>query len=373
MTAPVSVCLALALLPLAAGASANTGLDAARGDTAAVTGSVLAPRQPLTFTQISANANHSCAIAANGQAYCWGANNSGQLGNGTTADSPSPVAVDTTGALASKTIRQIAPLNSLGTCVIASDDQVYCWGANGDAGSLVPVAIDTNGVLTGKTIRQIAGGGSHACVIASDDQAYCWGYNGGGRLGNGNAEGGYSPTPVAVDTTGALAGKTIRQIAAGGTHTCVIASDDQAYCWGLNSAGQLGNGAVAYSPTPVAVDANGALAGKTIRQIAAGYYHTCAIASDDQAYCWGQNSLGQLGDGVFDAGAPARAVNASQLAHRTIRQITAGDFHTCALASDGWAYCWGYNDNGQLGIDTAVLSNPSPYPVSTPNELMGKT
>ena len=181
----------------------------------------------------------------------------------------------------------------LHTCAIAPDNNVYCWGNgyfgilgnNSTADSSVPVAVSTTGVLAGKTIKQISAGGSYTCAIASDDKAYCWGNGSGGVLGNGSTTD--SSVPVAVSTTGVLAGKTIKQISVGNFHTCAIASDDKAYCWGYNSFRQLGNNSTADSSVPVAVSTTGVLAGKTIKQISAGGSHTCAIASDNKAYCWG--------------------------------------------------------------------------------------
>ena len=196
--------------------------------------------------QLSASFYHSCAIALNGRAYCWGSGNSGKLGNGSTAS------------------------------------------------SRVPVAVNTSGVLAGKTIKQISAGENHTCAIASDNRAYCWGSNKNGQLGNGSTAD--SRVPVAVNMSGALAGKTIKQILAGGDHGCVVASDDKMYCWGLNNNGELGNNSSVNSSVPVAVNADGVLAGKTIRQMSAGFSSTCAVDSGYGIYCWGYNSNGQLGN-----------------------------------------------------------------------------
>ena len=237
-----------------------------------------------------------CAVALDGRVYCWGSNSNGKIGSGNTSSALVPSAVKISGALVGKVIKQIEP-SSAGnhSCVIASDDKAYCWGYNafGQLGnnntvnSLTPVAVDTAGVLASKTIKQIASGGISSCVIASDDKAYCWGSNNFGQLGNGNLKNSSTPTPVS--TTGVLAGKTIKQITAGNSYFCVIASDDKAYCWGGGTRGALGNGStlsiVISTPTPVST--TGVLAGKTIKQITAGTEFTCAIASDDKAYCWG--------------------------------------------------------------------------------------
>src|SRR5690606_14942183 len=152
-----------------------------------------------------------------GQAYCWGGGASGQLGNGDTNNSSVPVAVSTSGVLASKTVTAISAGGGH-TCAVA-DGQVYCWGygwdgqlGNGDTNnSSVPVAVSTSGVLASTTVTAISAGAGHAAVPA-DGQAYCWGGGGGGQLGNGDTNN--SSVPVAVSTSGVLASKTVTAISA---------------------------------------------------------------------------------------------------------------------------------------------------------------
>ena len=291
-----------------------------------------------------------CAVALDGRVYCWGSNSNGKIGSGNTSSALVPSAVKISGALVGKVIKQIEP-SSAGnhSCVIASDDKAYCWGHNGfgqlgnnnTVNSLTPVAVDTAGVLASKTIKQIASGGISSCVIASDDKAYCWGSNNFGQLGNGNLKNSSTPTPVS--TTGVLAGKTIKQITAGTEFTCAIASDDKAYCWGSNSSGQLGNNSTINSGVPVAVNTSGVLAGKTIKQISAGSSHTCAIASDDKAYCWGSNSSGELGNNsTINSGVPTHVyapkenttIPANTMKLRT--QYAKKTAATCQAVAAGW-------------------------------------
>jgi alpha-tubulin suppressor-like RCC1 family protein len=183
-------------------------------------------------------------------------------------------------------------------CALTSDGKVYCWGYNGYGGlgngnntnSNIPVAVSTSGVLSGKTVKAISNGGSYTCVIASDNQIYCWGLNSGygsGELGNNSTTDSY--IPVAVNISGVLSGKTIKSISVE-TNSCVIASDNQAYCWGANvNGGQLGNNSIYDTPTPVAVNTSGVLNGLTMKYISVGSgTNVCAIASDNQVYCWGQ-------------------------------------------------------------------------------------
>ena len=212
----------------------------------------------MSAKQSSAGFYHSCAIVLNDKAYCWGSNNNGQLGNGSTTSSRVPVAVNMSGVLAGKTIKQISVEFST-NCVVASDNKVYCWGGNNNgqlgngstANSRVPVAVNMSGVLAGKTIKQISAGGDHSCVIASDDKLYCWGFNSNGELGNNSSVS--SSVPVAVNTDGVLAGKVIKQMSAGFSNTCAVDSGYGIYCWGYNSNGQLGNNSTNNSRVPTYV------------------------------------------------------------------------------------------------------------------------
>ena len=302
----------------------------------------------MSAKQVLAGMSNTCAVASDNKAYCWGNNISGALGNNSTTNFSIPVAVNTEGVLAGKIIKSISDSN-IHTCAIASDNKAYCWGNNksGNLGnnsttnSLIPVAVNTTGVLAGKTIKQISAGTSHTCAIASDDKAYCWGAGSSGQLGNGTTS--MTKVPVAVNTTGVLAGKTIKQISAYGFHTCAVASDNKAYCWGNNTSGKLGNNSTTNSLIPAAVNTTGVLAGKTIKQISAGSMHTCAIASDDKAYCWGNNNFGVLGNGsTVNSSVPVRvyapkenttiAANTMKLRTQYAKKTAA----TCQAVAAGW-------------------------------------
>ena len=318
--------------------------------------------------QFSSGYYHACVIASDNKLYCWGRNHRGQLGNNSMVDSSRPVAVNMTGVLAGKTIKQIST-GAYHTCVVASDDNAYCWGENmkgqlgnnSTANSSVPVKVDTSGALAGKTIKQISTGHYHTCAVASDDKIYCWGENNNGELGNGSTVD--SRVPVAVNMTGVLAGKTIKQMSVGTYNTCVIASDDKVYCWGSNAYGQVGNNSLTDSNVPVAVNTTGVLAGKTIKQISVGHHRACVIASDDKMYCWGNNMGGALGNGsTADSHIPVSVNMSGVLAGKVIRRISIGAFHTCAYASDNKIYCWGSNNYGQLGNNSTANSG---VPVAT--------
>jgi Fibronectin type III domain/Regulator of chromosome condensation (RCC1) repeat/Putative Ig domain len=327
---------------------------------------VPAPQAALAASQraasISAGFGNSCAIESS-NAYCWGYNANGQLLDGSTTSSSVPVAVDTSGVLAGKTLTQITG-SAEATCALDSAGAAYCWGANihGDLGdgsmtdSSVPVAVDTSGVLAGKTLTQITAGAFQTCALDSAGAAYCWGGNGSGQLGDGSTTD--SSVPVAVDTSGVLAGKTLTQITTGVGATCALDSAGAVYCWGDDSNGQLGDGSTASSSVPVAVDTSGALAGK---KIAAGWGATCALDSAGAAYCWGDNANGQLGDGSTASSSVPVAVDTSGvLAGKTLTQIAAGQAATCAVDSAGAVYCWGWNGDGGLGDGSTAAQSTVP-------------
>ncbi len=313
----------------------------------------------LTIKSASAGRLHTCAIASNSQLYCWGRNSYGQLGTGTTDDSwvPAPVS----GALSGQKVGSVA-LGRYHTCA-GSNKTLYCWGDNtfGQLGnntyveSLLPYKVDTSGVLNGLNPIHGEVGIGHTAVIMSDGKVYSWGRNNYGQLGNGTTTD--SPVPVAVNWSGVLAGKTAKALAlnTGSDNSCIIASDDRLYCWGKNAFGQLGNGTTTDSNVPVAVDMSGDLVGKTIKQAAVGGDHTCALASDDKLYCWGKNSSGQLGTGnTTQHLVPVPVDGPSGL---KVQFTDNGFNHTCGVDLANRVLCWGEGIYGQLGNGGRVQKN----------------
>ena len=315
-----------------------------------------------TLTQIGTGTGFSCALDSAGLAYCWGLNTSGQLGNNSTTQSNVPVAVSTAGVLAGKTLTQLS-VGQAFACALDTAGVAYCWGYGQEgelgnntvlANSSVPVLVNTAGVLAGKTLTQISAGYEHACALDSAGAAYCWGYNGNGGLGNNST----TQSPVAVVAAGALSGKTITNISAGNGFSCALDSTGVAYCWGLNTSGQLGINSTTQSLVPVAVSTAGALAGKTITQISVtANDHACALDATGVAYCWGLNTNGQLGNNsTTQSNVPVAVSTAGVLAGKTITQITAGYAHSCAMDAAGTAYCWGLGATGQLGNNSTSQS-----------------
>jgi alpha-tubulin suppressor-like RCC1 family protein len=300
----------------------------------------------LAFWQVSAGHDHTCGLTTDYRAYCWGVNLGGELGDGTTTGRRQPVAVAT-----ALRFRQISAGNSR-TCGVTTNYRVYCWGNNifgtlGDGTDQTrPTPVPVTG---GHQFRSVRLGSYHTCAQSyPDNRAYCWGDNSWGQLGTGEVS---NPrmTPVAV--VGSL---RFRDIAAGFHHTCGITTTNQAYCWGINERGQLGDGTrIRLRPYPAAI-----AGGRAYRQLDAGDQHTCALTTTDQAFCWGNGRSGQLGNGNAVVSFWPRKVSGGLLFHR----VTAGGVHTCAETAANQAYCWGSNGAGALGDGTTTL-RLTPVPI----------
>jgi alpha-tubulin suppressor-like RCC1 family protein len=287
-------------------------------------------------TGIASGDYHSCARTPSGGVKCWGRNEYGQLGNGSTANSSTPVDVTNLGS------DVVALAGGVGhTCALTSAGGVKCWGFNGYSqlgdgtsnGAAVPV--DVVGLASG--VVAITAGGYHSCALTAAGGVKCWGYNAQGQLGNGTTNS--AATPVNVDGLGS----GIVAIAGGVLHTCALTSSGGVKCWGWNASGQLGNGTTSDQTTPVDVSS----LNSGIISIDAGGYHSCALNSAGGIKCWGQNNQGQLGNGnttnqtIPDS---VMGIGTDSIA------IATGDSHTCALNSAGGVKCWGWNGDGQLGI-----------------------
>ena len=308
-----------------------------------------------TLLKVATGGSHSLALCSDGTLATWGLNAYGQLGNNSTSQSTVPVAVSTSGALAGKTVIALAAGNyhSLALC---SDGTVVTWGfnSNGQLGngsttqSTVPVAVSTSGVLSGKTVIAVAAGTSHSLALCTDGTVAAWGYNAYGQLGNNSTT--QSTVPVAVNTSGVLAGKTVISLSAGGYQSLALCSDGTVAAWGNNSNGQLGNNSTTNSSVPVAVSTSGVLSGKTVTAVSAGYYHSLALCSDGTVLAWGYGGSGQLGNnGTTSIPVPVAVDTSGILSGRTVMAISAGYYHNLALCTDGTLVSWGYGPNGELG------------------------
>jgi alpha-tubulin suppressor-like RCC1 family protein len=337
---------------LGTGNTTNTSLPVA------VTNSgVLAGR---TITALARGDSHSLALCADGTLAAWGSNTYGQLGAGNKTASPVPVAVVTTGALAGKNVIAIA-VGIYHCLALCADGTVVGWGRSdygqiGVSDSTVPVVMPASGALAGKAVIAIAAGSLHSLALCADGSIAGWGWNTNGQLGNGRPDG-MVRYPVAVATSGVLAGKTPIAIAAGYAHSLALAADGTVVAWGENYNGQLGNGSTTPSSVPVAVTATGVLAGKTVTAISAGYNHNLVRCADGSLAAWGYNYFGQLGNGTTtSSNVPVAVTTTGILAGKTITTIAAGYYFSNALCTDGTLAAWGHNGSGQLGNGTTSNS-----------------
>ncbi len=291
---------------------------------------------------------HTCALSATGGVKCWGANNSGQLGDGSTTQRLTPVDV----AGLSSGIEAIAAGESH-TCALTAAGGVKCWGYNfygqlGDGSTTRRLApVDVVGLSGG--IKAIAAGGTHTCALTDAGGVKCWGANFSGQLGDGSTSQRLAP----VDVVGLSSG--VKAIAAGGGHSCAVTESGGVKCWGANFSGQLGDGSTSQRLTPV--DVIGLSVG--IEAIAAGGGHSCALTGVGGLTCWGDNYYGQLGDGsTANRLTPVDVTGLSG----AVQAIAAGGSHSCAVVTAGGVICWGFNDRGQLG-DGSTTQRSTPVDV----------
>ena len=288
----------------------------------------------VRLTSMAAGLSHSCGIARGGLAWCWGANDHGQLGDRTMTQRSMPSRV-----AGSHTFIDIT-VGASHTCAIDDSGSAWCWGSNsrGQLGANTDDATQPVQVAWRGRFTAIAAGWNFTCAIETSGRAVCWGDDSAGELGDGAAAERRAPVPVAGD-------HVFTSIAAGSAHACGITPQGDVYCWGRNNGGQLGDGTRVDHSVPVPVKSN-----ERFVSIAAGAVHTCALTAEGKAWCWGRDNYGQLGDGnTNDQPQPAEVAGAHAFA-----TLHAFGSHTCGATVSGEVFCWGYNLEGQLGDGTRV-------------------
>lgn len=296
--------------------------------------------------------DHICAVTTDRKAVCWGNNQYGQLGNGTTADSESPVEVSGLSNLAALAV------GDGHTCAVMATGRVKCWGRN-DMAQLADLSKRSSSkpwLTPVGPATQIAAGRNHTCARLINGAVLCWGDNRTSQAGIQRSSPASPSLPIVVSNI-----HEAISIAAGEDHSCALQEDGQILCWGDNHYGQLGHGVQenqSFPPRPVPIS------GKA-RAVTAGGRHTCALIRDGTVECWGLGIDGQLGDGLGkDSVTPVRVVipipGGGTAPLEKVTAISAGSRHTCALLESRGVFCWGSNSAGQLG---AVKEKTSAYPV----------
>ena len=243
------------------------------------------------------------------------------------------------------------------TCVVTTTGGVKCWGAdnlgqlgNDAALTRMPTPVDVLGLTSG--VASVSAGDSHTCAVTTAGGLKCWGSDDSGQLGNDAA---LTNKPTPVDVQGLTSG--VARVSAGANHTCAVTTAGGLKCWGADNLGQLGNdSSLVNKPTPV--DVLGLTSG--VASVSAGGFHTCAVTTLGGLKCWGYNNYGQLGDNsATDKPTPVDVLGLTS----GVARIAAGNVHTCAVTTSGGAKCWGRDDYGQLGNDAALVSKPTPVDV----------
>lgn len=280
---------------------------------------------------------NTCALTYDADLYCFGNNDYGQIGNGTTQNEPTPY----------KVLENVRNFSIGGSyefnthvCAVTNDDTLYCWGDNqhGQIGNdSFTVQVTPYEILT--NVRSVSLGEMHSCAIKKDNSLWCWGYNEFGQVGDASFDDASTPREVLQDVSTVSLGDGI---------TCAIKITGEAYCFGEYSA----SGSFVYQNTPIEIMQN-------VSSVSLKFLHGCLVTTNATLYCWGYNSNGQVGNGTTEDQASLQEIM------QGVVSVSVGIAHTCAVKFDGSLYCWGYNNYGQIGNITPTWSIPitSPYKI----------
>ena len=304
---------------------------------------------------ISSGGEHTCAILDTGEVSCWGMGVYGQLGNGATTDRTSPFLTSSLG-----TGRSAVAISSgvLHTCAILDDGNVSCWGANnnGQLGDgtesthTTPNSISNINNPNGQKTVAISSGGTHTCALLDDGSVLCWGKW-------------YGSTPNSAMTSTFESGQEVVAIASGRMHICFLLMNGNVSCTGEGSLGQLGNGYLSDNYFSQPVPTLGFGQGRSAIALSAGQDHTCALLDNGSVSCWGNNDYGQVGNGTTSTYAPTPSLTNSFGNGRSAIAISSGGYHTCAILDDDDVVCWGKGGDGQLGNGaTSDRTTPTKIP-----------
>lgn len=375
--------------PAVAAVDSAGNVTAERGGTAVITAesagrsaSAKLVVRGISFASVeSGDAPFACGLGEDGKTYCWGDNSVSELGQGLTRpcyrDCPyvrTPVSVPAPVRFTTVDTR------SAYVCALGEDGMPYCWGGSSpwtfgweSAPAANQCGIPPNPLygcvgtplrIEGSpALRSLYVGNGFNCGLTAEGEAYCWGSNNAGQLGDGTTAS--RGTPARVSSNGVR----FRTLALGSVHACGIGTDGNTYCWGANLWGQLaiGRGDKELHPYPTRITGNPGLTSITARG-----EMTCGLTSAGAAYCWGRNEYGSLGTAApmstCEVGyAHAVFCGTSPLpvqGGHTFTSVRIGTHYACGLTGDGTAYCWGRNEYGELGVGGSIRSSDAPLPVA---------
>ena len=323
------------------------------------------------FVQVVSGVSHTCGFTNVSKIFCWGDNAQGQGGSfakATRGDYFGEFETGTIAALSGKTITGLSLSTQL-TCLTTSTNELFCYGENGggrntgsSSGSSLIAGKVSAGTMIGREVQETSLGPTRSCHLATDETVHC---SGSAPVGDGTTTGRNESTAVVTGAqnhpSGLLSG--VKKVSTGYSHMCAIADEsgvDKIYCWGAGSSGQLGRNSSTQANSPVATTMTGALSGKSVREIGAGYFHTCAVDTENSLYCWGANGSGQLGDGTTtNKWTPVKITLPN---NAEVDKVVLGSDVTCVLTTVGDVLCAGANNLGQLG-DGTTTSRASFAPV----------
>jgi alpha-tubulin suppressor-like RCC1 family protein len=294
-----------------------------------------------TVAKVAAGGSSTCVLSASGSVRCWGMNNFGQLGDGSTNDirnaTDAPVVLENVAEL---------EVGSYGVCAVQIDGRLKCWGynnfgvlgTNGNGTALSPIEIPA-----ANQAKAISVGWAHSCLVTSEGKVQCTGWNRYGQLGTGDTNG----SVVYTDLSGGSTLSNVAQVLAGGSHSCAVSvPQGNVSCWGDNEFYQLGTGDTTDQLVPVPVSPSVTV---NASLIFGGTGHVCAASTAGGVWCWGTNSNGQVGDGTTVSRSVPTLVSLAAVASGS-----GGAVHTCIVTVTNELYCWGRNVNGQIGDNTLV-------------------
>lgn len=306
------------------------------------------------WTSVTAGPNSACGVKGDGSAWCWGLDSSFQLGNSGFASGlySEPSRVVDTGAP-----WVILSTHATHTCGIQSNGTLWCWGSDvdGQLGNAAPAGLQAQPTQVGTDTdwASVTNGLAFSCAIKTNGDAYCWGDDTYGQIGNGTTTTTDQISPVAINQQGKWA-----KIDAGDDHACGIKIDGSLWCWGHSTNGQLGNSMGSNQTSPQKI----ASYGDNWVDISAGSAYNCGISRDSLVYCWGNSNSGRIGNlYIYNDRYVLTLVSGS----RNSAAVSAGNAHTCMMKANGSLSCTGSDSFGQLGNGAGLLGNlNTAYPIA---------